>query len=88
MISKIWITTNAYHANLKSCWDAILIMMRGHQMAGDLKENSSRELEQLTSAIRTMASRVNAQFVVDEAKKQIFVAASEQREQAAIKKSG
>jgi hypothetical protein len=56
-------------------------------MAADLKEKSSGELEQLTSAIRTMASRVNAQFVIDHTKSQNFIAAGEQREKSAAKKS-
>jgi hypothetical protein len=46
------------------------------------EKNQSGELEQLKSAIREMASRVNAQFVVDDRKTQNFVAAVEQREKA------
>jgi hypothetical protein len=56
-------------------------------MAAEVKDQSSRELEQLTSAIRVMASRVNAQFVVDDKKSQNFVAAGVQRDRA-IKKTG
>jgi hypothetical protein len=51
-------------------------------MSADVKQQSSGELEQLTSAIREMASRVNAQFVVDDKKTQNFVAAGEQRDRA------
>jgi hypothetical protein len=51
-------------------------------MAADVRTQSSGELEQLTSAIREMASRVNAQFVVDDKKTQDFVSAGEQREKA------
>lgn len=49
-------------------------------MSADIKEQAAGELEQLTSAIREMASRVNAQFVVDDKKTQNFVAAGEQRD--------
>jgi hypothetical protein len=69
------------------CWEAILVIGEGHQMAADPKEKASGELEQLTSAIRAMASRVNAQFVVDQAKTRIFLAAGEQREKAAAQKT-
>lgn len=51
-------------------------------MPTDVRDQSSGELEQLTSAIREMASRVNAQFVIDDKKTQNFVAAGEQREKA------
>jgi hypothetical protein len=54
-------------------------------MSDSDRGRSPKEVEQLTSAIRGLASRVNAEFVVDERKKQNFIAASEQREQ--IKKS-
>lgn len=56
-------------------------------MAAEVKDRSSGELEQLTSAIRVMASRVNAQFVVDDKKSQNFVAAGEQRDRALKKQS-
>lgn len=56
-------------------------------MAAEVKDQSSGELEQLTSAIRTMASRVNAQFVVDDRKSRNFVAAREQRDRA-LKQTG
>ena len=49
-------------------------------MSADVKARSLGDLEQLTSAIREMASRVNAQFVVDDQKTQNFVAAGEQRD--------
>jgi hypothetical protein len=49
-------------------------------MSAEMKKQASGELEQLTSAIREMASRVNAQFVVDDKKTQNFVAAGEHRE--------
>jgi hypothetical protein len=51
-------------------------------MSTQEKERSQGELEQLTSAISEMASRVNAQFVVDAKKTQTFVAAGEQRDKA------
>ncbi|WP_271520387.1 MULTISPECIES: hypothetical protein [unclassified Bradyrhizobium] len=52
-------------------------------MSADVRRNqTSGELEQLTSAIREMASRVNAQFVVDDTKTQNFLAAGEQRDKA------
>ncbi|MFG3593245.1 hypothetical protein [Bradyrhizobium sp. RDI18] len=54
-------------------------------MAAEVKDRSPGELEQLTSAIRVMASRVNAQFVVDDKKTQNFVAAGEQRDRAVKK---
>jgi hypothetical protein len=60
----------------------ILVNGEELQMAAEAKDQSSGELEQLTSAIRTMASRVNAQFVVDDKKSQNFVAAREQRDRA------
>jgi hypothetical protein len=60
----------------------ILVNGEGTQMAADVRTQSSGELEQLTSAIREMASRVNAQFVVDDKKTQDFVSAGEQREKA------
>jgi hypothetical protein len=53
-------------------------------MSNSDRNRSPKEVEQLTSAIRGMASRVNAEFVVDEQKKQNFIAASEQRD---LKKS-
>ncbi len=56
-------------------------------MAAEVKDQSSGELEQLTSAIRVMASRVNAQFVVDDKKSQNFVAAGEQRDRALKKQA-
>jgi hypothetical protein len=47
--------------------------------------NSNRDrppqVEQLTSAIREMASRVSAEFVQDDQKTQNFIAAGEQRGQ-------
>jgi hypothetical protein len=46
------------------------------------KERPPQEVEELTSAIREMASRVSAQFVLNDQKTQNFIAASEQREQA------
>jgi hypothetical protein len=49
-------------------------------MSANEERKFQGELEQLTSAIREMASRVNAQFVVDDRKTQTFVAASEQRD--------
>jgi hypothetical protein len=49
-------------------------------MSAEARNQSSGELEQLTSAIREMASRVNAQFVVDDQKTQNFIAAGEQRD--------
>ena len=49
-------------------------------MPADEKERTRGELEQLTSAIRAMASRVNAQFVVDDQKTQSFIAAGEERD--------
>jgi hypothetical protein len=51
-------------------------------MSAELKQqpSASRELEQLTSAIKEMASRVNAQFVIDNQKTQNFVAAGEHRD--------
>jgi hypothetical protein len=60
----------------------ILVKGEGTQMSTEAKNQSSGELEQLTSAIREMASRVNAQFVVDDQKTQNFVAAGEQRDRA------
>ena len=51
----------------------------------EVKERSQAELEQLTSAIREMASRVSAQFVIDDQKAQNFIIAAEQREK--IKRS-
>lgn len=54
-------------------------------MAAEGKDQSVQEVEQLTSAIRMMASRVNAQFVVDDKKTQNFVAAGEQRDRAVKK---
>jgi hypothetical protein len=60
----------------------ILVNGEGTQMSADVRNQSSGELEQLTSAIREMASRVNAQFVVDDKKTQNFVAAGEQRDKA------
>jgi hypothetical protein len=65
----------------------ILVNGEELQMAAEAKDQSSGELEQLTSAIRTMASRVNAQFVVDDKKSQNFVAAREQRDRA-LKQTG
>jgi hypothetical protein len=60
----------------------ILVNGEGTQMSADVRNQSSGELEQLTSAIREMASRVNAQFVVDDKKTQNFVTAGEQRDKA------
>jgi hypothetical protein len=52
-------------------------------MSAHEKERSQgEEVEQLTSAIREMASRVNAQFVVDEQKTQNFIIAGEKRDKA------
>jgi hypothetical protein len=45
------------------------------------REQGPREVEELTTAIREMASRVSAQFVLDDKKAQNFIAAGEQREQ-------
>jgi hypothetical protein len=58
--------------------------------AAELKQqpSSSRELEQLTSAIKEMASRVNAQFVVDNQKTKNFVAAGEHRDRTSKKPVG
>jgi hypothetical protein len=67
---------------LESFAVTILANGEGTQMSADVRNQSSGELEQLTSAIREMASRVNAQFVVDDKKAQNFVAAGEQREKA------
>jgi hypothetical protein len=62
---------------------SILVNGEGIQMSADVRRNqTSGELEQLTSAIREMASRVNAQFVVDDTKTQNFLAAGEQRDKA------
>jgi hypothetical protein len=58
----------------------ILVNGEGTRMSAHEKERSQGELEQLTSAIREMASRVNAQFVVDDQKTQNFIAAAEQRD--------
>lgn len=52
------------------------------RMSNLKKERPPQEVEELTSAIREMASRVSAQFVLNEQKTQNFIAASEQREQA------
>jgi hypothetical protein len=60
----------------------ILVNGEGTQMSAEARNQSSGELEQLTSAIREMASRVNAQFVVDDKKTQNFIAAGEQRDKA------
>jgi hypothetical protein len=60
--------------------ETILVNGEGTQMSAEMRNQSSGELEQLTSAIREMASRVNAQFVVDDKKTQNFVAAGEQRD--------
>jgi hypothetical protein len=51
-------------------------------MSGAGRDRPPQEIEQLTSAIREMASRVSAEFVLDDQKTQNFIAASEQREQA------
>ncbi len=50
-------------------------------MPGADRERPPREVEELTSAIQEMASRVGAQFVLDDRKAQNFIAASEQRQQ-------
>ena len=49
-------------------------------MNTDRKEQARADLEQLTSAIREMANRASAQFVVDTQKSESFAAAGEQRE--------
>jgi hypothetical protein len=40
------------------------------------------EVEELTTSIREMASRVSAEFVLDKQKAQSFIAAGEQRDRA------
>jgi hypothetical protein len=52
----------------------------------NIKEQSPQKLEELTSAIREMASRVNAEFVQDDRKTQNYIAANEERER--VKKAG
>jgi hypothetical protein len=49
-------------------------------MSNPNRERSPQEVEELTSAIREMASRVSAQFVPDSQKTQNFIAAGERRE--------
>lgn len=48
------------------------------------ESKSPREVEELTTAIREMASRVSAEFVLDQQKAQNFIAASEQRTRSAL----
>lgn len=48
------------------------------------RKMSSQELEELTTSISEMASRINAQFVPDEQKKQNFLSASEKRETSKV----
>lgn len=43
------------------------------------RDRPALQVEQLTSSITEMASRVNAEFVLDQKKAQNFRAASEQR---------
>jgi hypothetical protein len=49
-------------------------------MSDGNREQRPREIEELTTAIREMASRVSAQFVLDDRKAQNFIAAGEQRD--------
>jgi hypothetical protein len=44
------------------------------------RDHPPHEVEQLTTAIREMASRVSAEFVPSQEKTQNFIAASKQRE--------
>jgi hypothetical protein len=46
----------------------------------ELKNQTLQQLQELTSAIRDMASRVNAEFVQDDRKTQNYIAAAEERE--------
>jgi hypothetical protein len=46
------------------------------------QERSPTEVEELTAAIRDMATRVSATFVPDEQKTQGFIAAGESREKS------
>lgn len=61
---------------------AILVNGEENEMSADVRNQFAGELEQLTSAIREMASRVSLQFVVDDQKSQNFVSAGEKREKA------
>lgn len=54
---------------------------REDRMSNSGRDRSPQEVEQLTSAIREMASRVSAEFILDDQKAQNFIAAGEQREQ-------
>lgn len=56
-------------------------MLREARMSNTGRDRPPQEVEQLTSAIREMASRVSAEFVVDDQKTQNFIAANEQRGQ-------
>jgi hypothetical protein len=47
-----------------------------------------QEVEELTTSIREMASRVSAEFVLDQQKAQNFIAAGEQRSRSSTQQSG
>lgn len=44
------------------------------------RDNSPREIDQLTNSIREMANRVGAQFILDTRKAENYAAAAEQRQ--------
>ena len=57
-------------------------------MSGGEEDRSSRELEQLTTSIREMASRVNAEFILDDHKTQNYIAAQQLRVSKDSEQSG
>jgi hypothetical protein len=56
-------------------------------MSDPRERRSPQEVEELTTAIREMASRVSAEFVLDQEKAQNFIAASEQRNRGSAHRS-
>lgn len=48
------------------------------------KDRIPRELEQLTTSIREMASRVSAEFVIDQRKSENYLAASHRQRSSTV----
>jgi hypothetical protein len=59
------------------------VYIREFRMPDPRERQSPQEVEELTTAIREMASRVSAEFVLDQEKAQNFIKASEHRNKSA-----